>query len=251
MLVAENLSKAFGGLVALDCASLEIQSGEIVGLAGPNGSGKTTMLNALSGFVHPDTGTVSFLGRRIDRMPPWKISRGGLRRTFQLPSQPMKMTVLESMLCGTALPTGASVLKSLVQPRRVTSEEAEAVHKASELLEILELARLSEAPAGSLSGGQQKLLSLGVALMGDPKLLLLDEPTAGVNPTLRRRLVEKLLQFRQNGTTILLVEHDMSFIRELCDRVFVLDKGHVITCCKPEDMQHDERIVAAYLGTSA
>jgi branched-chain amino acid transport system ATP-binding protein len=250
MLTASDVRKSFRGLAALDGATLELHEGEILGLVGPNGSGKSTLLNTLSGFLAPDSGEVTFLGQRIDRRRPWEISRLGLRRTFQLAAQPEKMTVLEVMLAGADMPLGAGAWAGILRPRRVAAEQREAVQRARELLDELLLLPLEHHAAGRLSGGQQKLLSLGAALMASPRVLLLDEPTAGVNPTLRRTLIDRLRETRVRGTTLVIVEHDMGFVGELCDRVYVLDKGAVITCCKPHELAEDARVVEAYLGSA-
>lgn len=249
MLAAEGVRKHFGGLAALDGVSLEIREGEIVALVGPNGSGKSTLLNVLSGFLEPDGGSVTYEGRPIHRLEPWDVSQLGLRRTFQLAAQPTRMSLLEVMLAGARLPEGSSAWRSVFRARRVRAEQRAAVERARGLLEELSLLPLQHHAAGMLSGGQQKLLSLGAALMGDPRMLLLDEPTAGVNPTLRRTLAERLRTIRARGTTLLIVEHDMNFVAELCDRVYVLDKGRVIAECAPSELAEDERVVEAYLGS--
>lgn len=248
MLTAVDVQKKFGGNQVLDGVSLAIEPSEIVGLVGPNGSGKTTMLNCLSGFVKPDGGEVTLNGRVISGSPAWKVSRLGLRRTFQLPQQPLKMTALESMLCGASLPTGAKPIVGLVATKKRRAEEREAIGRAWELFEVLKLASVAHTAAGRLSGGQQKLLSLGVALMDRPSFLLLDEPTAGVNPTLRQSLVDRLLEIRDPKTSLLIVEHDMGFVGRLCDRVYVLDKGEVIASCLPSQLMDNPRVVEAYLG---
>lgn len=247
MLVTDQVSKQFGGMTVLNRVSISIQPGEIVGLVGPNGSGKTTLLNCLSGFLSPDEGTIRFGDIRLDRLPAWKISRLGVRRTFQLPSQPMKMTVLEAMLCGASLPVGASMF-GLFRPKHRQAEEREAIRRAHELLDMLKLSHLTHQPAGQLSGGQQKLLSIGTALMEKPSVLLLDEPTAGVNPTLRLGLVEHLKEVHKSGTSLLIIEHDMDFIARLCHRVYVLDRGEVIANCHPSELKDNPRVVEAYLG---
>lgn len=248
MLATDQVSKHFGGMSVLNRVNVCVEPGEIVGLVGPNGSGKTTLLNCLSRFLTPDEGTIHFGGTRLDRMPAWKVSRLGIRRTFQLPGQPMKMTVLEAMLCGAHLPIGSSAIRGLLSPKRRKAEESEALHRAHELLDALKLAHLAHERAGRLSGGQQKLLSLGVALMDKPSVLLLDEPTAGVNPTLRLSLVERLQEIHAAGTALLIIEHDMAFIGRLCQRVYVLDRGEVIASCHPSELKHDARVVEAYLG---
>jgi branched-chain amino acid transport system ATP-binding protein len=249
MLVAEGISKHFSGIAALRGVDMEVSPGEIVGLVGPNGSGKSTLLNALSGFIRPDAGKVIFHGQRIERRRPWDIAGRGLQRTFQLPTPPQRMTVLEVMLTGAHLPRGATMTQSLLRPRRVRAEQRDAIERAAKLLDELTLLELQHHAAGSLSGGQQKLLALGVALMSDPDLLLLDEPTAGVNRSLRRALVARLRAVNEAGTALVIVEHDMGFVGELCGRVYVLDKGEVLTCCQPSELATNERVVEAYLGS--
>ncbi len=248
MFITNGLDKSFGLVQILRDINLAIEPGEIVGLVGPNGSGKTTLLNCLAGFLRPSAGTIEYDGRRIDKLPDWKVSRMGIRRTFQTASQPMKMTVLEAMLCGGNLPIGNAPVRGILRRKARAVEQSGAVGKARELLDFLSLAQLTEQPAGRLSGGQQKLLSLGVALMNDPKVLLLDEPTAGVNPTLRRTMSDRLKDINAAGTTLLVIEHDMGFIGRLCDRVYVLDKGDVIASCKPNQLKDNPRVVEAYLG---
>jgi branched-chain amino acid transport system ATP-binding protein len=249
MLVAKGISKHFSGVAALRDVDMEVARGEIVGLVGPNGSGKSTLLNALSGFIRADSGTVTFNGERVDHRRPWDIAARGLQRTFQIPTPPERMTVLEVMLTGAHLPRGASMTQSLFRPRRVRAEQAESIGRAATLLDELTLLDLQHDSAASLSGGQQKLLALGVALMSDPDLLLLDEPTAGVNRSLRRVLVGRLRAVNGAGTALVIVEHDMGFVGELCSRVYVLDKGVVLTCCPPSELVSNPRVVEAYLGS--
>jgi ABC-type branched-subunit amino acid transport system ATPase component len=249
MLSAEGVSKRFSGISALRGVDMTVAPGEIVGLVGPNGSGKSTLLNTFSGFIRPDAGTVTFHGERIDRRRPWNIAKRGLQRTFQLPAQPERMTALEAMLTGADLPRGSTLTQSLLRPRRVRAEQAQAIERARVLLDELTLLDLEHHAAGALSGGQQKLLALGVALMREPDLLLLDEPTAGVNRSLRRALVARLRAVNEAGTALLIVEHEMGFVTDLCERVYVLDKGEVLTACEPSELVSDPRVVEAYLGT--
>ncbi len=251
MLTAEGVAKHYSGITALADVSMEVEAGEIVGLIGPNGSGKSTLLSVLSGFVRPDSGTVALDGRRIDRKRPWDVAGMGIRRTFQLPAQPERMTVLETMLVGADLSRGATIRDSLLRPASVRREQDEAIERARGLLDELTLLGHEHEAAGSLSGGQQKLLSLGVALMGEPRVLLLDEPTAGVHPRLRKTLVARLRAVNEAGTALVIVEHDMRFVSDLCARVYVLDKGSVVTCCTPAELTGNQRVVEAYLGTKA
>ena len=248
MLRAEGIVKRFGALTAIDGVGVEVAEHEIVGLVGPNGSGKSTLLSVLSGFTAPDVGWVSLDGKRLDGKNPWAVSRAGLRRTFQLAGQPLQMTALEVMLCGADMPIGMRPWRDIFGLGRVKREEEEALSRARNLLEELRLLELQHHAAGKLSGGQQKLLALGAALMARPRVLLLDEPTAGVNPSLKPALVERLRAVRARGTSILVVEHDMRFVGELCDRVYVLDRGKTIARCLPGELTENERVVEAYLG---
>lgn len=249
MLRAAEVSKRFKGLSALDRANIDVGQGEIVGLVGPNGSGKTTFLNVLSGFLRPDGGLIELNGRRVNRLPAWEIMRLGVARTFQGPQLPSRMTVMETMLCAARLPTGESILGAFLRRGTVLDEEQEALRRASVILERLGMPAVGDAPATSLSGGQQKLLGMGLVLMRQPTLLMLDEPTAGVNPSLRRSMVELLRGLRnENGIAMLIVEHDMEFVQRLCDRVFVLDKGSVAAECKPSELAENPKVVEAYLG---
>ena len=249
MLRAADVSKRFKGLSALDRAHLDVARGEIVGLVGPNGSGKTTFLNVLSGFIRCDAGVIELDGKRVNRLPSWEVMRLGVGRTFQAPHLPSRMSVMETMLCAAHLPTGESIGGAFLRRNQVRKEESQAVEEASIILERLGIPGVGDAPATSLSGGQQKLLGLGLVLMRDPTLLMLDEPTAGVNPTLRRSIVNLLEGLRSDKHMgMLIVEHDMEFVQRVCDRVFVLDRGQVAAECKPSELADNPRVVEAYLG---
>lgn len=232
ILETSGLSCSFGALKAVDGVSLRVETGSAVAVVGPNGSGKSTLLNAVSGFVTPDAGTVAVAGKRVDGATPWRISRQGVRRTFQHANLPTRMTVLELLV------TGAG---PACEPR-------EAVESARRVLGRLELPHVEEHRAGELSGGQQKLVALGAALMGNPRLLLLDEPMAGVNPALRAKLAVHLRELQADGMTILLVEHDMKFVARACDSVYVLDRGAVVAHSTPQDLATNDAVRQAYLG---
>jgi branched-chain amino acid transport system ATP-binding protein len=232
ILETSGLSCSFGALKAVDGVSLRVETGSAVAVVGPNGSGKSTLLNAVSGFVTPDAGTVAVAGKRVDGATPWRISRQGVRRTFQHANLPTRMTVLELLV------TGAGP----------TREPREAVESARRILGRLELPHVEEHRAGELSGGQQKLVALGAALMGNPRLLLLDEPMAGVNPALRAKLAVHLRELQADGMTILLVEHDMKFVARACDSVYVLDRGAVVAHSAPQDLASNNAVRQAYLG---
>jgi branched-chain amino acid transport system ATP-binding protein len=251
MLKTEHISKRFGGLEVLKDISFGVETGEIVGLLGPNGSGKTTLLNIMSGFIKASGGTVRYDGRDITGAEPHRISQLGLRRTFQLPRMPAKMSCAEVLLTSVTQPRGSSVFDLFLRPGDVRREERQARKRVFELMERLLLTPVADRPAAALSGGQQKLLALGAAILGGARLLLLDEPTAGVNPALRLSLVDALQEIRQQGVTIVVVEHDMGFIARLCDRCVVLDRGVLIANCKPGELLDDRQVVEAYLGRGA
>lgn len=250
MLVVDGIKKHFAGVAALDGASIEVEAGESVGLVGPNGSGKSTLLNVASGFENPDEGRVRLIDNDVTGKEPWDVAKLGLVRTFQHANLPTKMSVMDLMLVGGQLARGETIRHSLFSWGRVRDEEADATDKAWAILERIKLDNLASHPGGKLSGGQQKLLSLGMALMGDPKILMLDEPTAGVNPSLRVQLAEHLRKLQAEGITLLTVEHDMRFIADVCDRVYVLDRGRMITSCAPSELSDHPEVLEAYLGRS-
>lgn len=251
MLKTEAISKHFGGLEVLKDVALEVGQGEIVGLLGPNGSGKTTLLNILSGFLKASGGRVSYDGRDITGMEPHRIGRLGMRRTFQLPRMPARMSCAEVLLTSVQQPAGSGLISLFARPGAVHAEEREARRQVFEMIERLSLGPVADRSAAALSGGQQKLLALGAAVLGGAKLLLLDEPTAGVNPALRLSLVDTLHEIRRQGVTLVVVEHDMGFIGKLCDRCVVLDRGTLIANCKPSELLDNSEVVEAYLGRGA
>ena len=227
MLEVQDVVRTFGGVRAVDGATLAVERGSITGLIGPNGAGKSTLFNCISGFLRAQAGRVLLDGRRIDRRAPHRIARAGLVRTFQTPRTLARMTVLENVL--------------LARDSRM---------RAHELLELVRLDGHADELAGTLSGGQRKLLDLVRALMAEPRLLLLDEPMAGVNPTIRVELLEHILGLREReGLTFLIVEHDLDFVMRASDRVIVMAEGRVISEGTPDEVRADERVVDAYLGT--
>lgn len=250
MLETRSIAKSFGGTPVLKDVSISVQSGEIVGLLGPNGSGKSTLLNIVSGFLPASGGEVAFNDRPIGGLAAHRVAATGMRRTFQLPQMPLHMSCAEVLLTAVPQPLGSSMIRLMTRPRAVATERREAQRRVREMLELLLLAPVADRPAALLSGGQQKLLALGAAVLGGAQMVLLDEPTAGVAPPLRRELVEMLKRFRDLGVTLLVVEHDMGFIGSLCDRCVVLDQGHVIANCRPDELMENQAVVAAYLGMS-
>lgn len=248
MLSLKNIHKSFGGLNALNNVSMEVQAQSITGLVGPNGSGKTTLFNIISGIYPKDIGQIEFEGKNIDRLSPSERAKKGLCRTFQVSKAPAKMTVLENMLLAGRNKTGENISGALFSWRQTSYADKVNAKKALELLELVGLEKFANEYAGNLSGGQKKLLSLVRVLMPDPQLLLLDEPTAGVNPTLTRELLEAIKRLRDEGKTFLIIEHNMKVITAICDKVYVLDFGKNIAEGSPQDIQQDERVLRAYLS---
>ncbi len=249
MLAIKELRKNFGNLRALDGVSLTVERGLITGLIGPNGSGKTTLFNVVSGFYAKDGGEIRFKGKRIDSLTPDAIARRGLCRTFQIAKAPEKLTILENMLLAANAQRGENPVSALFKRHSVNKLERENLDTAMELLTMLELAHLRNEFAGNLSGGQKKLLSLGRMLMRNPDLILLDEPTAGVNPTLANELLEVIKSLQKElKRTFLIVEHNMKVIANLCEKVFVLNFGKLLAEGTPEEIQQNEQVLKAYLG---
>ncbi len=234
LLETEQLSKSFGALVANDRISLSVEEGEVRGVIGPNGSGKSTFFNCVTGFYSVDEGRVVFDGTEITGYAPHEIAHEGLVRTFQIVSPFEDLTVLDNLL---AVHSGGF---------RVSAEKKARAH---DILEFLDIDHLADNEASEMSGGQQKLLELGRALMLEPACILLDEPTAGVNPTLQNRIVDHLREMNDGGTTFVIVEHDMKLIQEFADSVTVFDQGAIIAEGSFEEVKDDLRVREAYLGS--
>lgn len=246
LLQVRSVAKAFGGNRVLEDVSFQIAPGEIVGLLGPNGSGKSTLLNLVTGFEAIDRGEVLLEGGRIDRLPAHRIVEKALGRTFQLPSMPSKMSVIEVAMAAATAHHG--FFPTLLGTRAYRDAEARARADADALLGEFLLTHVRDLPASALSGGQKKLLGIVCALMGQPRLLMLDEPTAGVHPNLRNDIVQALKRLNGQGMTIVIVEHDMHFIRDVCSRCIVLDRGEIVASCRPDELSSNERVLQAYLG---
>jgi ABC-type branched-subunit amino acid transport system ATPase component/ABC-type branched-subunit amino acid transport system permease subunit len=240
LLEVKDVSKRFGGLKAVDGATFGVPEGSITALIGPNGSGKTTLFNLIDGMMSLDTGEVWFDGQRIDRMKPWNRAHAGLGRTFQITRLFKEMTVLENVVA----PVRAFKLRQL-NADAVSGPEAE---RAEELLDFVGMLKYRDAHASALSYGQQKLVELAQVLMLDPKLILLDEPAGGINPTLIERMGEMIRELNSRGKTFLIVEHNMPFILGLCDPVRVLGRGQLMAQGTPDEIQKDPRVLDAYLG---
>jgi branched-chain amino acid transport system ATP-binding protein len=249
LLEVDGLVKRFGGVRAVDGATFDVQPGTITSLIGPNGAGKTTAFNAIAGFHRADGGRVRFKGVRIDRKPSYAIARAGLVRTFQSARALTRMTVLENMMLAADRQPGEHLWRAFVAPRSTRSREQAVRERALELLATVRLDRLADDYAGTLSGGQRKLLEFARALMTEPALVMLDEPMAGVNPVLGLELLELMQSLRAAGKTFLLVEHDLEAVMMVSDRVLVMSSGKVIAGGTPDDVRRNPEVVDAYLGT--
>ena len=244
LLDVRDVSKRFGGIAAVDGCSFQVESGSIHGLIGPNGAGKTTLFNIISGFIRPDRGQVLLNGEPITGLRPHQIARRGLRRTFQISRVLGELTVLENLLLHD-YPAG------FVQALGSSAADP-ALRRALELLDMVELTHLRHAPAGSLSYGQQKLLEVACLLMRTPRLVLMDEPMAGLNPRMVDRMVALIQRLRQTlGLTFLVVEHAIHVVMQMCDRVVVMAAGRVLTVGPPAVVREDPRVLEAYLGGGA
>jgi neutral amino acid transport system ATP-binding protein len=248
LLVARGLSKSFGGLRAVNNAQIAVNSGSITGLIGPNGAGKTTLFNLLSNFIRPDDGEVIFDGEAIGHLATHQIALQGCVRTFQVARVLSRLTVLENMLLAAQKQTGENFVQLWFQGSQVRREERENRKRALSLLESVGLADKALDYAGALSGGQRKLLEMARALMAQPKLILLDEPAAGVNPTLIGQICEHILNWNRQGISFLIIEHNMDVIMSLCHHVWVLAEGSNLAQGTPQEIQQNPAVLEAYLG---
>ena len=252
IVAVDRISKRFGGLTAVDQCAFEVPKGSITGLIGPNGAGKTTLFNIIAGVTQPDRGRILLDGADVTGRKPHELFGLGLARTFQIPKEWSRMTVLENLMLVPARQSGESVLSAWLSPAKVRREERAVQRRAEETLDVLGLASHRLTLAGTLSGGQKKLLELGRTMMSDAKVVLLDEPGAGVNRTLLGELahyVERL--HRERGTSFCIIEHDMDLITRLCDPVIVMAEGRVLAQGHMADIKEDERVREAYLGAPA
>ncbi len=246
----DGLRKEFGGITAVADASFQVEAGTLTGLIGPNGAGKSTTFNCITGVHEPTAGTVTFRGEDITGLASHTVANRGLVRTFQIAREFGEMTVLENLMLAPGGQRGESLWRSVLPFVRddVVGQESELRERCWETLEFFEIDHLAHEFAGNLSGGQRKLLELARALLTEPDVLLLDEPFAGVNPSLEERLLDHVHELRADGYTFLIVEHDMDLIMDNCEHVVVMHQGSVLTEGPPETVRKDEDVIEAYLG---
>jgi ABC-type branched-subunit amino acid transport system ATPase component len=249
MLKINNVTKSFGGLMAVHDVTFQLDDAGIAGLVGPNGSGKTTLFHLITGFYKLDRGKIHFNDTRISGLAPYVISRMGLVRTFQQTRVLPFLSALENLMAASPRQTGERISSVFFKPRRVKLEECQNREKAMQILELLKLKPLDHHLAGRLSFGQQKLLELGRVLMAKPKMILLDEPTAGINPTLIRQLVDVIRELARRGIRVFMIEHNMPLVAEICEKVFVMDSGSLIFSGTPSETRQNPRVIEAYLGS--
>jgi neutral amino acid transport system ATP-binding protein len=249
---ADGVFKRFGGINAVNGATMNVREGSITALIGPNGAGKTTFFNVVTGFYKADRGRITYSGTEITRLPPYRIAHEGMVRTFQITKALEGMPVIDNLLLAAQEQPGEKLRNVVFRPFSWREREREVNEQAEELLEIFNLTKLRDQYAGTLSGGQRKLLELARALMARPRFLLLDEPMAGINPTLGRQLLDHMQKLRrESGVTFLFIEHDMEVVMNHSDRVIVMAEGRVIAEGEPHEVRENQRVIDAYLGGTA
>ena len=251
MIVVQDLVKHFGGLVAVDGVSMEIEQGTITGLIGPNGAGKSTLFNLIAGNLTPESGSIYLDGEDVTGIKPHMLFSKGLLRTFQIAHEFQSLSVLDNLMMVPSLQVGESLLGAWFKREKVVRQEAEIRGNAEEVISFLNMGHLANELAGNLSGGQKKLLELGRTMMVSPKVVILDEVGAGVNRTLLKEIGDAILSMnRERGFTFCMIEHDMDFISRLCDPVVVMAEGKILAQGSAEEIKANEDVIEAYLGTS-
>jgi branched-chain amino acid transport system ATP-binding protein len=248
MLTLDSVSRHFGGLQALNSVNMTVPAGKITGLIGPNGAGKTTLINNISGLDHPTSGSIRLADADITHTPPHRIARLGIARTYQNIRLFGEMTALENLLISQHTRGAATAFESMIFAPRFRREERRLRETALHLLERFNLTQVAHTRAGALPYGDQRRLELARALGTTPKLILLDEPTAGMNPVETRELGEQILRLNADGITVLVIEHDMSLIRQVCEEIYVLSFGQIIAHGRYDELRNDQRVIEAYLG---
>ncbi|HEX6610750.1 MAG TPA: ABC transporter ATP-binding protein [Hyphomicrobiaceae bacterium] len=247
-LAVQHVSKAFGGFRALDDVSLDVGAGTLFGVIGPNGAGKSTLFAVISGFQSSDAGTVMLDGRDITALAADKRARAGMVRTFQVPREFRHLTVRENLMVAAPGQTGENLISLFARPSQIRIEEQHNAERVDETLKFLRLVEVADVPSGNLSGGQKKLLELGRALMVSPKLILLDEPFAGVNPVLIEAIAERIRELNARGIGFLIIEHDLAALTRLVPQLAVMDRGRIIARGAPAQVLQDATVREAYLG---
>ncbi len=248
VLNVEKLTQRFGGLLALEAVDMKVEEGEIVGIIGPNGAGKTTLFNCITGIYHPSEGRIKMLGTDITGWKPYQVTRLGFARTFQNIRLFSKMTVLDNVIVGMHTRTRTDIFSAVFNTRAKRREDKACEEKALKLLAIFGMEHLKYEMATSLPYGPQRDLEIARALASEPKLLLLDEPAAGMNESETESLRQTVYKLKQMGYTILLIEHDMKFVMNICERIYVLDNGRLIGEGTPEEVRSNPAVIEAYLG---
>ncbi|WP_262298219.1 ABC transporter ATP-binding protein [Microvirga sesbaniae] len=248
MLIAQSITKTFGGNHAVNEVSFVIERGTITGLIGPNGAGKTTLFNCVAGLFPPTSGSLSLGEERIDGLSPDRIFAKGLARTFQIPRPFPEMTVLENVMVAPLRQRGEQFWANWLTPGRVAAEERRLAAAARHWIDFVGLSHLTHQPARVLSGGQRKLLELARVLVAEPRLILLDEPGAGVNPILLDAIVDRIVTLNRQGVTFLIIEHNMDLVMSLCSPIMVMAQGRILMTGTAQEVRHDPRVIDAYLG---
>ncbi len=247
-LIVRDIAKAWGGFRALDGVSFEMESNGLLGIIGPNGAGKSTLFSVVSGFIPADAGSVTLDGTPLGRLGPAARARAGMIRTFQVPREFHHLTVRENLMAAAPGQSGEGLVGLFLRPARVRAEDAAIRAEADATIDFLRLARVADTPAGRLSGGQKKLVELGRALMAKPRLILLDEPFAGVNPVLIEEIMERIRDLNGRGIGFLIIEHDLDALSRLVPRLVVMDRGRVLATGTPQAVLADTAVREAYLG---
>ncbi|MCL0052532.1 ABC transporter ATP-binding protein [Peptococcaceae bacterium] len=248
ILVVDKITKRFGGFQVLQDVSLKVEEGSITGLVGPNGSGKSTLLSTVFGFYKPDGGDVYFKGDKITALPPHDVYKKGIAFAFQIPRLFFKLTVLDNLLMAARDHVGTTLDGTLFLRKKWKNQELELARRAFEILELLDLSKLVSHKAGVLSGGQRKLLEIGKALMASPDMIFLDEPAAGINPVLSRKIYQNLIELKKKGMTFLVVEHKLEVLLEFADYVYMMDSGKILLSGKPKEVINDPLFYNVYVG---
>lgn len=248
LLEIKNLTKRFGGITAVDSCSFDVREGEILGLIGPNGSGKTTVFNLITNIYQPDSGSIRFKGEPLKNMKTHEIANLGIGRTFQLIRLFPKLTVMDNMLIARKYVHGENMWPQIFRKKHVEKEDESNRGRAMEMLTVVNLDKKANDLAQNLSYGQQKLLEISRALATEPQLLLLDEPIAGVNPTMAKNILAIIKKLNKQGKTIVIVEHNMNIVMKICKRIVVLDYGKEIAAGTPSKIKKNKKVIEAYLG---